>query len=90
MANTGFPGGSDDKESACSVGDPGSISELGRSLGKGNSNPLQYSCLGEIPWTEKPGGLQPIGLQRVGHDQAINTFTFTVWHVRSLEVTTSS
>ena len=22
----------------------------------------------EIPWTQKPGGLQSIGLQRVGHD----------------------
>ena len=22
----------------------------------------------EIPWTEKPGGLQPMGLQRVGRD----------------------
>ena len=22
----------------------------------------------EIPWTEKPGGLQPMGPQRVGHD----------------------
>ena len=22
----------------------------------------------EIPWTEEPGGLQPMGLQRVGHD----------------------
>ena len=22
----------------------------------------------EIPWTEKPGGLQSMGLQRVGHD----------------------
>ena len=21
-----------------------------------------------IPWTEKPGGLQPMGLQRVRHD----------------------
>ena len=21
-----------------------------------------------IPWTEKPGGLQSVGLQRVGHD----------------------
>ena len=20
-----------------------------------------------IPWTEEPGGLQPVGLQRVGH-----------------------
>ena len=22
----------------------------------------------EIPWTEEPGGLQPMGLQRVEHD----------------------
>ena len=22
---------------------------------------------GEIPWTEEPGGLQTMGLQRVGH-----------------------
>jgi len=22
----------------------------------------------KIPWTEEPGGLQPIGSQRVGHD----------------------
>ena len=29
-----------------------------------------------IPWTEEPGGLYSIGSQRVGHDQAINTFTF--------------
>ena len=41
----GFPGGSDGKESACSVGDPGFISGSGRSLGEGNGNPLQYSCL---------------------------------------------
>ena len=42
----GFPGGSDSKESACNVGDLGSIPGLGRSPGEGNSNPLQYSCLG--------------------------------------------
>ena len=41
----GFPGGSDGKESACSVGDPGSIPGAGRSPGEGNGNPLQYSCL---------------------------------------------
>ena len=42
----GFPGGSDSKESACSAGDTGSIPGWGRSPGKGNGNPLQYSCLG--------------------------------------------
>ena len=41
----GFPGGLDGKESACNVGDPGSIPVLGRSLGDGNGNSLQYSCL---------------------------------------------
>ena len=25
-------------------------------------------CAWEIPWTEEPGGLQSIGLQRVKHD----------------------
>ena len=41
----GFPGGSDGKESACSVGDLGSISGLGRSPGEGKGYPLQYSGL---------------------------------------------
>ena len=40
-----FPGGSDDKASACNAGDPGSIPESGRSPGEGNGDPLQYSCL---------------------------------------------
>ena len=44
------------------------IPGLGRSLGGGNSNPLQYSCL-ENAWTEELGGLQSIGLQRVGLKQ---------------------
>ena len=63
----GFPGGSDIKESSCSVGDPGFIPGSGRSPGDGNGNPRQYSCL-RIPWTEKIGGLQSMGLQTVGHD----------------------
>ena len=41
----GFPGGSDGKESACNVGDLGSIPGLGRSPGGEHGNPLQYSCL---------------------------------------------
>ena len=39
-----FSGGSDGKESAHSAGDLGLIPGLGRSLGEGNGNPLQYSC----------------------------------------------
>ena len=41
----GFPGGSEDKASACNAGDPGSIPGLGGSPGEGNGNPFQYSCL---------------------------------------------
>ena len=39
------PYDSDNKESACNVGDPGSIPGLGRSPGEGNGNLLQYSRL---------------------------------------------
>ena len=39
----GFPDSSVGKESACNVGDPGSIPELGRSTGEGIGYPLQYS-----------------------------------------------
>ena len=43
--NSGFPGGSDDKESACNAGDLGSIPGSRRSSGRGHVNPLQYSNL---------------------------------------------
>ena len=38
------------------VGDPGLILRLGRSLGRGNGNPLQYSCLENPPG--EPDGLR--------------------------------
>ena len=41
---TGFPGGSDGKESAYSAGDLGLIPGV-RNPGERNGNPLQYSCL---------------------------------------------
>ena len=41
----GFPSGSDGKESARNVGDPGSIPGLGRSPGEGSGYLLQYFCL---------------------------------------------
>ena len=40
-----FPNGSDRREPACSTGDLCSIPGSGTSLGEGNGNPLQYSCL---------------------------------------------
>ena len=52
-----FPGGSDGKESACNVGDLGSIPGLGRSPGEGKGYALQYSGLENFrlysPWGRK-------------------------------------
>ena len=41
----GFPSGSKIKDPSASVREAGSIPGSGRSPGKGNDNPLQYSCL---------------------------------------------
>ena len=49
------------------IRDAGSIPESGRSLEESmatHSSILAYI----IPWTEEPGRLQSIGLQRVRHD----------------------
>ena len=43
------------------MGDLGSIPGSGRSPEEGNGNPLQYLAW-KIPWTEEPGGLEPIAL----------------------------
>ena len=61
----GFPGGSDSKQSACNVGDLGSIPGLGRSPAEEHGKPLQYR---ESLQTEEPGGPQSKGSQRVEHD----------------------
>ena len=47
--------------------DLGSTPGLGRFPGEGNGT---YSSIlaGEIPWTEEPGSLQFMGLQRIEHD----------------------
>ena len=63
----GFPAGSESEESACNVGDPGSVPESGRSSGEGNGNPLSILAW-RIPWTEESGELQSMGSQRAGHN----------------------
>ena len=69
---SGFPCGSAGKESACNVGDLGSIPGLGRSPGKGNGYPLQYSGL------ENSMDSTVHGVARDGHNWAI--FTFIVYN----------
>ena len=62
-----FPGGSDDKESACNVGTQ--VQSLGQ------EDPLEKEMATHsgilawrMPWSEEPGGLQSMGSQRIGHD----------------------
>ena len=49
------------------IRDADSAPGSGGSPGGGQDNPLQYSSW-RIAWIEKPGGLQSMGSQRVGHD----------------------
>ena len=51
----GFPGGSEVKASARNTGDLGLIPGSERSPGKGNGNPLQYSCLESHGWRRLVG-----------------------------------
>ena len=57
------------KESACNVGDLGSIPGSGRSPGDGNGNLIQYSCL-ENPMNRGAWQATVHGVARVGHDLA--------------------
>ena len=61
-----FPGGSDGKESTGNAGDLDFILGWEDPLEEGvatHSSILAW----RNPWTEEPGGLQSVGLQRVGH-----------------------
>ena len=62
-----FPGDLEGKASACNAGDPGSIPELGSSLGEGNGNPLQYSCL-ENPMDGGAWEAAVHGVAKSGHE----------------------
>ena len=59
-------GGSDDKESVCNAGDPGSI--LGQEDPLEKEMATNSSSLARTPWIEEPDGLQSMESQRVGHN----------------------
>ena len=67
----GFPGGSMVKESTCQC----MRCKIRRFQSLGQEDPLEEEMAThssvlpwKIPWTEKPGGLQFMGLQRVRHN----------------------
>ena len=53
----GFPGGSNGKESACNVGDLGSIPWVGKIPWRRAWQPTPVFLPEESPWMEKPDGL---------------------------------
>ena len=59
------------KKSACNAGDLGLIPGLGRSLGEGNGNPFQYSCL-ENPMDRGAWQSTVYEVSRVGYNWATN------------------
>ena len=66
----GFPGGSVVKNLPANAGDTDLIPGLGRSPGKGNGNPLQYSCL-RSPMDRVAWWAAVHGVTRLGHDLVI-------------------
>ena len=69
MVDQGNPSGSADKESTRNAGDPVSIPGSERSPGRGNGNPLQYSCLGN-PTDRGAWWATVHGLPRLRHNGA--------------------
>ena len=74
----GFPRSSVGKEYACNAGDLGSIPGLGRCPGKGNGNPLRYSCL-ENPTDRGAWQATVHGVTRVRYD--LTTKPQTKWKI---------
>ena len=72
MVVLGFPGGTSGTEPTCQCS---RHTSLGRFAPWVRKVPWRRECIlaWRIPWTEEPGGLQCMGLQRVGHDWATNT-----------------
>ena len=68
----GFIGDSDGKESACNLGDLGSIPGLGRSLGGGHSNSLQYSCLENLHVQRSLVGYSPRGCKELDTTEGLS------------------
>ena len=57
------------------------LRESVRFHGEGN-DPHSSTLAWKIPWTEERGGLQSMGSQRVGHDEATSLSLFPVMHWR--------
>ena len=66
------PAGSEEKESTCNTGTQVWSLDQDDPLEKGKATHSSIPAW-RIPWTEEPGWLQSMGLQRVGHNWETNT-----------------
>ena len=62
------------KESACNAGDLVSIPESGRSPGKGNGYPFQYSCLEEFHGQRNLADYSPWGCKELDMTEQLSFF----------------
>ena len=69
VLHQGFPSGASGKEPVCHETQDTPFGSLGQEppLEEG-MDPHSRILAWRIPWTEEHGGVQSIGLQRVGHD----------------------
>ena len=87
LENLGFPGGSDGKASAHNVGET-QVQSLDWEDPLEKETATHSSILAwKIPWTEDPGRLQSMGLQRLGHHWATSRSWeyYTKWKKSSRE-----
>ena len=68
-----LPWCSDGKEPACNAGDLPSITGMGRSLGGGHGNPLQYSCLENPHGQRSLAGYSPRGCKESDTTEQLST-----------------
>ena len=72
MVKMGFPGSSAGKESACNVGDAGSIPGSGRSAVEGIGYPLQYSWASLVAQLSKnPPAMWETWVQSLGWEDPL-------------------
>ena len=69
----GFPSGSNSKESACNLGDQGSVLGLGRSHGGWHVNLLQYFCLENSHRQRSLVGYSPQGCKELDMTEPLIT-----------------
>ena len=76
---SGFPGGSDGKESACNAGDPGAIPGSGRFPGEGNGNSREWQPTPVLLPGESHGQRSLAGYSPCGHKESDMTEQLTLY-----------